>query len=143
MLIDCQSMATMSAVLETGVDIVEIDRVADLARRYGDRFGRRVFGPDEWSAYQSQPSSLAARFAAKEAVIKALGSPHMALHEIRVVRKSGERPTIELIGRALERARALGVKHIALSLSHSQRYAVAFVVLQCEPGPRAPSTGSA
>ncbi|HET6319574.1 MAG TPA: holo-ACP synthase [Chloroflexota bacterium] len=130
-------------MLETGVDIVEIDRVADLARRYGDRFGRRVFAPDEWSAYQSQPSSLAARFAAKEAVIKALGSPQMALHEIRVVRQSSERPTVELVGRALERSRALGVKHIALSLSHSQRYAVAFVVLERDSGARSTSTGSA
>lgn len=117
-------------MLETGVDIVEIDRVADLARRYGDRFGRRVFTPEEWQAYRLRPSSLAARFAAKEAVIKALGSPHMALHEIRVVRNEGERPTVELVGRALERSQALGVRHIALSLSHSQRYAVAFVVLE-------------
>ena len=120
----------MAAVLETGVDIVEIDRVADLARRYGDRFARRVFTPEEWQAYRARPSSLAARFAAKEAVIKALGSPHMALHEIRVLRQEGERPTIELVGRALERSRALGVRQIALSLSHSQRYAVAFVVLE-------------
>jgi holo-[acyl-carrier protein] synthase len=119
-----------AVVLETGVDIVEIDRVADLARRYGDRFARRVFTPEEWRTYHARPSSLAARFAAKEAVIKALGSPHMALHEIRVVRHEGERPTIELVGRALERSRALGVRQIALSLSHSQRYAVAFVVLQ-------------
>ena len=120
----------MAAVLETGVDIVEIDRVADLARRYGDRFAQRVFAADEWSAYYSQPSSLAARFAAKEAVIKALGSPNMALHEIRVVRQPGERPTVQLSGRALERSRALGVTHIALSLSHSQRYAVAFVIVE-------------
>ncbi len=120
----------MDGVLEAGVDIVEIDRVADLAQRYGDRFGRRVFTADEWATYKGKPQSLAARFAAKEAVIKALGSPHMALHEIRVVRADGERPTIELVGRALERSRALGVRQIALSLSHSQQYAVAFVVLE-------------
>jgi holo-[acyl-carrier protein] synthase len=120
----------MAAVLETGVDIIEIDRVADLARRYGDRFAQRVFSPDEWAALRDQPHSLAARFAAKEAVIKALGSPQMALHEIRVVRPPGERPTVELVGRARARADALGVRHIALSLSHSQRYAVAFVVVR-------------
>ncbi len=107
----------MRAVLETGVDIIEIDRVAELAARYGERFARRVFS----------------RFAAKEAVIKALGSPNMALHEIRVVRAPGERPTVELGGRARARAEALGVRQIALSLSHSQRYAVAFVVLEREP----------
>jgi holo-[acyl-carrier protein] synthase len=124
----------MAAVaLETGVDIVEIDRIADLARRYGDRFGRRVFAPDEWQAYRERPQSLAARFAAKEAVIKALGSPNMALHEIRVVRASGERPSVELVGRALERSQALGVRQIALSLSHSDRYAIALVVLERDP----------
>jgi holo-[acyl-carrier protein] synthase len=120
----------MARVLETGVDIVEVERVAELARRYGDRFGRRVFAPDEWQAFRERPHSLAARFAAKEAVIKALGSPAMALHEIRVVRPPGERPRIELLGRAQARAHALGVHHIALSLSHSHAYAVAFVVVE-------------
>jgi holo-[acyl-carrier protein] synthase len=117
-------------VLETGVDIVEIERVAELARRYGDRFGRRVFAADEWLAFRDRPHSLAARFAAKEAVIKALGSPEMALHEIRVHRLPGARPTVELVGRARARAQKLGVRHIALSLSHSHRYAVAFVVVR-------------
>src|SRR5215203_2301943 len=120
----------MRRVLETGVDIVEVERVADLARRYGDRFGRRVFAPHEWLAFRARPDSLAARFAAKEAVIKALGSPAMALHEIRVVRPPGERPRIELVGRAHARAAELGVQHIALSLSHSHAYAVAFVVVE-------------
>ena len=120
-------------MLETGVDIVEIDRVADLAARYGDRFGRRVFGPDEWHAFRCRPQSLAARFAAKEAVIKALGSPAMALHEIRVVRPAGARPEIELVGRARLRAQELGVRHIALSLSHSHAYAVAFAVVERDP----------
>jgi holo-[acyl-carrier protein] synthase len=123
----------MAAVLETGVDIVEIQRVADIARRYGERFARRVFTPDEWRAFHDRPSSLAARFAAKEAVIKALGSPNMALHEIHVIRATGERPTIELVGRARKRAEDLGVRQIALSLSHSQEYAVAFVVLERDP----------
>jgi holo-[acyl-carrier protein] synthase len=134
MIIDAQSIAVQwSTVLETGVDIVEIHRVADIARRYGERFARRVYTPEEWQAFHDRPPSLAARFAAKEAVIKALGSPNMALHEIRVVRASGERPTVELVGRARQRAQDLGVRQIALSLSHSQRYAVAFVVLERDP----------
>ena len=116
--------------IETGVDIVEIDRVADLVRRYGDRFGRRVFAADEWARYREQPSSLAARFAAKEAVIKALGTPHMALHEIQVTRAEGDRPRVELSGRARARADALGVTTIALSLSHARAYAVAVVVIE-------------
>ena len=125
-------MATIGGVLETGVDIVEIDRVSQLVARYGDRFGRRVFGPDEWHAFKDRPHSLAARFAAKEAVIKALGSPAMALHEIRVVRPPGQRPEVELVGRARARADELGVGRIALSLSHAHDYAVAFVVVDLD-----------
>ncbi len=124
-------------MLEAGVDIVEIDRIAALAQRYGDRFARRVFGPEEWARYRTQPASLAARFAAKEAVIKALGSREIALHEIRVVRTGDERPEVELHGRALARARELGVERIALSLSHAQAYAVAMVVLE-RAGPTSP-----
>ena len=116
------------------MDIVEIERVADLARRYGDRFGRRVFSDEEWRLYRDRPASLAARFAAKEAVIKALGSSQMALHEIVVTRQGGDRPRIRLVGRAAERAGALGVRHIALSLSHSHAYAVASVVVELETG---------
>ena len=121
-------------MIETGVDIVEIDRIAALAQRFGDRFGQRVFSADEWRQFRGRPRSLAARFAAKEAVIKALGSPHMALHEIRVVRPEGARPLVELVGRARQRAEAMGVRHIALSLSHAEAYAVAFVVVERDGG---------
>jgi holo-[acyl-carrier protein] synthase len=117
-------------VVETGVDIVEIDRVAELARRYGERFARRVYSPEEWAAYKRSPPSLAARFAAKEAAIKALGSNDLALHEIRVERQDGDRPRLTLVGRALARAQAMGVRSLAVSLSHSKRYAVAVVVLE-------------
>jgi holo-[acyl-carrier protein] synthase len=116
--------------IETGIDVVEIDRIADLVHRYGDRFARRVFAPDEWAQFRRQPHSLAARFAAKEAVIKALGSPNMALHEIQVLRAEGQRPRIELRGRARQRAEELGVRSIALSLSHARAYAIAVVVLE-------------
>jgi holo-[acyl-carrier protein] synthase len=121
-------------VVETGVDIVEIARVADLARRYGDRFGRRVFSAAEWLEFRDRPASLAARFAAKEATIKALGWRDIALHEIRVQRQEDMRPTLELVGRARVRAQALGVHHLALSLSHSRDYAVAVVVVERDDG---------
>jgi len=117
-------------VVETGVDIVEIHRVAELAQRYGDRFGRRVFSPEEWRDYRDRPASLAARFAAKEAAIKALGCSAIALHEIRVRRREGERPRLVLTGRAHARAAEMGVRHHSLSLSHSRDYAVAVVVLE-------------
>lgn len=118
------------AVIQAGVDIVEVQRIAHLAQRYGDRFGRRVFSVQEWHDCRDRPQSLAARFAAKEATIKALGTREVALHEIRVVRPGDQRPTLELTGRARARADAMGVRQLALSLSHSRDYAVAVVVLQ-------------
>ena len=117
-------------MIETGVDIVEIDRIADLAARYGERFARRVFSPQEWQDCAGRADSLAARFAAKEATIKALGSSDMALHEISVVRHDGQRPTIELSGRARAYAESIGVHHIAVSLSHARTHAVAVVIVE-------------
>jgi holo-[acyl-carrier protein] synthase len=116
-------------MLETGIDIVEIDRIAELATRYGARFQRRVFTAREWDDCAGRAPSLAARFAAKEAVIKALGSREIALHEIEVIRQDDDRPRIALHGRAAARARDLGVQDIAVSLSHSRQHAVASVVL--------------
>ena len=116
-------------VLETGVDLVEIPRVERLVRRYGERFRARVYTEQEWTDCAGHAGSLAARFAAKEATIKALGSPAAALHEIEVVRRPGSRPRIRLRGRAAQVARELGVRQLALSLSHGQEHAVAVVVL--------------
>ena len=116
-------------MLQTGVDIVEIPRVERLARRYGERFRARVYTAQEWVDCAGRARSLAARFAAKEATIKALGSRTPALHEIEVVRASGRRPRIRLLGRAAELAREQGVRELALSLSHAQEHAVAVVVL--------------
>jgi len=116
-------------VLQTGVDIVEIPRVQRLARRFGERFRARVYTTREWLDCDGRAPSLAARFAAKEATIKALGSRTPALHEIEVVGGLGERPRIRLSGRAAELAREQGVRELALSLSHAQEHAVAMVVL--------------
>jgi holo-[acyl-carrier protein] synthase len=116
-------------VLETGVDIVEIPRVARLVRRYGERFRARVYTQQEWSDCAGRMHSLAARFAAKEATIKALGSREPALHEIEVIRPRDSRPRIRLRGRAADVARRQGVRELALSLSHGRDHAVAVVVL--------------
>lgn len=116
-------------MLETGVDIVEIPRVARLVRRYGERFRARVYTLREWSDCAGRMHSLAARFAAKEATIKALGSREPALHEIEVIRPRDSRPRIRLRGRAAEVARRQGVRELALSLSHGRDHAVAVVVL--------------
>jgi holo-[acyl-carrier protein] synthase len=120
--------------LEVGVDIVEIARVEASLRRFGDRFRQRVFTSLELVESCERPHSLAARFAAKEATIKALGWSDIALHEIEVQRPPGSRPTLHLRGRAAARAVALDVAELALSLSHSREYAVAVVVLQRRNG---------
>jgi holo-[acyl-carrier protein] synthase len=116
--------------LRVGVDIVEIGRVEASLRRFGERFRRRVYTAGELAETGERGPSLAARFAAKEAVIKALGSSDIALHEIEVVRPSGCRPEVRLHGRAAAVAAALRVREVSLSLSHSQEYAVAMVVLR-------------
>lgn len=116
-------------MLQTGVDIVEITRVGRLVGRYGERFRARVYTAREWADCDGRTASLAARFAAKEATIKALGSREPALHEIEVVRGTGGAPRIRLRGRAAELAREQGVRELAVSLSHAQKHAVAVVVL--------------
>jgi len=122
-------------VLETGVDIVEIERVASLVRRYGERFRDRVYTEREWADCAGRAESLAARFAAKEATIKALGSREPALHEIEVVRPADSRPRLRLHGRAADVARRAGVRELSLSLSHGREHAIAMVVAVCDGEP--------
>ena len=122
-----------SGMLTTGVDIIEISRVRRVLERYADRFQGRVFTPEEIAYCRGRAPNLAARFAAKEATMKALGTGVRGVgwKEIEVVRQPSGAPGIQLYGRAEVRAQRLGVTEIALSISHSQEYAVAFVVTQC------------
>jgi holo-[acyl-carrier protein] synthase len=113
-----------------GVDIVEIERVAQSVERFGDRFLERVYTERELSYCNSRVTSLAARWAAKEAVAKALGTGigEITWQEIEVVSEDNCRPTIRLHGAAADLAAQLGIKEFAVSLSHARDYAVAFVV---------------
>ena len=115
-------------MIATGVDIVEIDRVADLLARHGERFRRRVYTDREWDDAGGRVESLAARFAAKEALIKALGSRELPLSEIEVVRPERSQPSLRLWGRAAEIARSLRVRELSVSLSHGREHAIAVVV---------------
>lgn len=119
-------------MLASGVDIIEISRVRRVLERYGQRFLDRVFTPREIAYCAGRAANLAARFAAKEATMKALGTGVRGVgwKDIEVVRQESGAPTVELHGRGKGRAQRLGVVHIALSLSHSREYAVAFVVAQ-------------
>lgn len=120
----------------TGIDVVEIERIAASIERYGARFVERIFTAKEIAYCQRKKNSaesFAARFAAKEAGAKALGTGiqrGITWTEIEVRRAPGERPTLHFSGRALELAERLGVKRVSLSLTHSKAMALAAVHLE-------------
>ncbi|MCB0872221.1 MAG: holo-ACP synthase [Thermoleophilia bacterium] len=119
------------SVLGIGIDLIEIDRIA-AALEKRPRFAERCFTEAE-AAYCAgkafPPQHFAARFAAKEAVGKALGIGMTRWREVEVVRGRGA-PTIRLHGRYLQRAADLGVRDIAVSLTHSRGVAAAVAVVQ-------------
>ncbi len=117
-------------MLSVGVDIVEIDRIAHAVERWGARFLGHVYTPDEVAFCRGYAPALAARFAAKEAVSKALGTglSGIAWREMEIYADPRGKPHVRLHGRAAARAQALGLAEFALSLSHAREYAVAMVV---------------
>ena len=123
-------------ILGTGTDLMEISRMAQSIDRFGDRFLHRVFTPREIAYCQRKKNaaeSFAARFAAKEAGAKALGtgiSQGVSWLELEVTREPTGRPLLQLTGRAADRARALGVNRISVSLSHSRDTALAVVIME-------------
>ena len=121
-------------MLSTGVDMIEIPRIRQVLDRFGQRFLDRVFTPGEIEYCRGRAPNLAARFAAKEAAMKALGTGTrgVAWKDIEVVRAESGAPSIILHGRGEARARRLGVLEMALSLSHSREYAIAVVVVRRE-----------
>jgi len=112
-----------------GVDIIEIARIEQLIRRWGETFLQRVFTPAELKLFNNT-SSLAARFAAKEAVLKALGACNKGIswQEIEILSEPNGKPSVKLIGKAKQQAEESTISKINISLSHSKEYAVAFVV---------------
>jgi holo-[acyl-carrier protein] synthase len=126
-------------IVGSGIDMVEIGRIQQSIDRYGQRFLRRVYTAGE-QAYclrkRKSAESFAARFAAKEAGAKALGtgiSQGVSWLEIEVVREPGGRPTLQFHGRAAEFAARLGAGRAALSMTHTAELAMASVVLEDEP----------
>ncbi len=125
----------------TGVDIIEIERIRQAIARWGNRFLHRVYTESELKRYGNKPSSLATRFAGKEAVMKLLGTGLRGAgwREIETLSHPGGKPQLKLYGRAKTRARRLRLKGIAISLSHSREYAIAFAAANAEPAtPEAP-----
>jgi holo-[acyl-carrier protein] synthase len=111
-----------------GIDIIEITRLEKAIARHGEGFLRRIYTDSELKLYRQKPSSLAARFAAKEAVIKALGkpTPGASLKEIEILSDPSGKPLVNLYGKAQSQAKGLGLNQLAISLSHSKEYAIAF-----------------
>jgi len=117
--------------------MVYIPRMENVLKRYGARFIERVFTTREVAASHGYSHELAARFAAKEAVAKALGvgmrvmsRDGVSFREVETLRDLRGKPIVVLSGRAAARAQELGLKEWAISLSHEREYAIAFVVAQ-------------
>ena len=122
-----------------GTDIVKISRVEELVSCYGDRFLKRLFLPGEISYCQTKKRPaihFAARFAAKEALLKALGtglSQGISWKDMEVCRQPGSAPEFALSGRVAELCRERGITGNLVSLSHEQEFALAFVIITGEP----------
>jgi holo-[acyl-carrier protein] synthase len=125
-------------IVGVGIDLTSVSRIEKALENpeTGSRFVSRVFTDEEiryCEARHNRYQSYAARFAAKEATMKALGvgwGRQAGWLEIEVVRRRGERPFLQLTGRALERARETGVTRFTLSLTHEGGLAVAQVVAE-------------
>jgi holo-[acyl-carrier protein] synthase len=116
--------------ISTGIDLIEIARIADNIERHGERFLARVFTPEERKTCADRVESLAARFAAKEAVAKALGSglDGFALLDIEITRDEKGAPGLLLHGVAAQKAREQGLTRWSISLSHAQEHATAIAI---------------
>lgn len=118
--------------LAVGVDLIEISRIGDVVARWGDRFLKHVYTPAEIARCRGRVPELAVRFAAKEAISKALGvgiwgQAGICWHDAEVLSDPLGKPEVHLYGRAAERAAQLGLNHWAISLSHSGKNAIAMV----------------
>lgn len=123
-------------IVGSGVDLAEVARIRAAVSRFGERFLRRVFTAAEIAYVERRGNSMeryAARFAAKEAGMKALGTGWrrgVRWQDFEVVNLPSGRPTLRLHGRAKEYADRMGVANIALSLTHTREQALASVVLE-------------
>jgi holo-[acyl-carrier protein] synthase len=123
-------------IVGTGVDIAEVARIAGSIKRFGRRFTERVFTPDEIRYCESKANKAeryAARFAAKEAAMKAIGTGWrhgVTWQDIEVRRSPGGRPTILFSGKAAEFFDKLGAKQAHLSITHTAEFAMAQVILE-------------
>jgi holo-[acyl-carrier protein] synthase len=116
--------------MRSGVDMIEVDRIDQAILRYGERFFMRFFTEQELIDAAGSTPALAARFAAKEAVSKALGTGigDVGWKEIEIVNGPRRQPVLVLRGRARELSAELGLHEWAVSLSHTHEHAIAVAV---------------
>lgn len=123
-------------VLSTGVDLVEVDRLEGVMGRRGERFANRVFTPAEREYCDGRPRPVihyAGRFAVKEAVLKALRTgwvKGITWQDVEVELGAGGEPSALLSGGALERAEAMGLRRLHISIAHTEHYAVATAIAE-------------
>lgn len=123
-------------IVGSGVDIIEVARIAETLERYGARFRERVYRADEIEycmRKHNAAESFAARFAAKEAAAKALGTGiqnGVGWRDLEIVRAPSGRPSLRFHGRAEAIAQSLGVRNANVSLSHTRTHALAQVLLE-------------
>jgi holo-[acyl-carrier protein] synthase len=116
--------------LSTGVDLIEIARIQEVVARHGKHYLERIYTPAELEYCGKRAESLAGRFAAKEAAVKALGCGigDVSWKEIEVLGDERNAPVLVLHGEAAARAKELGLTTWSVSISHSQSHVVALVV---------------
>jgi holo-[acyl-carrier protein] synthase len=116
--------------LATGVDLIEIARIDEVVTRHGKYYLERVFTPAELEYCGKRAESLAGRWAAKEAIAKALGTGigDVAWKEIEILGDEQKAPVLNLYGAAADKAKELGLTNWSVSISHHQTDAIAFVV---------------
>ena len=113
-----------------GIDIIEIARIERVITRWKGSFLHRIYTELELKLFYSKPSSLAARFAGKEAVVKTIGTQDngRVWRESEILAEPDGKPLVRLYGKAQNQADSLGLAKRTISFSHSKEYAVAFVV---------------
>ncbi|MBS0344532.1 MAG: holo-ACP synthase [Proteobacteria bacterium] len=119
-----------TAAMRVGIDAVAVSEIERSLASFGDRFVQRMFTPHEIHAAKGSAERLAARFAAKEAAIKAFDMPEAAIdwRNIELRSEASGRPSLHLYGPALASARALGTEVLSVSLAHEQGMAIAIVI---------------
>ena len=123
--------------MAVGIDIIEIPRVQKVLEKHPERFLQRVYTPEEAAFCRGRVSELAARFAAKEAVMKALGTGArgLAWREIEILPNRRGKPLVYLHGLAKKRGETIGLRGIDVSLTHDADLAIAVVVGMAEDPP--------